>query len=66
MLVKPVANSNQFDSLARIDYQKSEKHSLFGRYLQARLDQPTDADPSNLLSGSTANGSGSHGIGGAS
>jgi len=47
--------SNQFDSLARIDYQKSDKHSLFGRYLQARLDQPTDADPSNLLSGSTAN-----------
>jgi hypothetical protein len=47
-------NSNQFDSLARIDYQKSERHSLFGRYLQARLDQPTDADPANLLSGSTA------------
>jgi len=49
------ANSNQYDSLARVDYQKSDKHSLFARYLQARLDQPSDANPSNLLSGSTAN-----------
>ena len=47
--------SNQFDSLARIDYQKSEKNFLFVRYLQARLDQPSDHDPNNLLSGSTAN-----------
>jgi hypothetical protein len=47
--------SNQYDSLARVDYQKSDKHSLFVRYLQARLDQPSDADPKNLLSGSTAN-----------
>ena len=47
--------SNQFDSLARMDYQKSEKHSLFLRYLQARLDQPSDHDPANLLAGSTAN-----------
>jgi hypothetical protein len=46
--------SNQFDSLGRVDYQKSDKHSLFFRYLQARLDQPSDHDPKNLLSGSTA------------
>jgi hypothetical protein len=48
------AASNQFDSLVRVDYQKSDKHSLFVRYLQARLDQASDNDPKNLLSGSTA------------
>lgn len=47
--------SNTFDSLARSDYQLSDKHSLFLRYLQARLDQASDHDPKNLLSGSTAN-----------
>ncbi len=47
--------SNQFDSLLRVDYQKSDKHTIFGRYLQAVLDQPSDHDPKNLLAGSTAN-----------
>ena len=46
--------SNQYDSLARTDYQKSDKHSLFVRYLQAHLDQPSDYDPKNLLAASTA------------
>jgi hypothetical protein len=47
--------SSQYDSLARGDYQKSDKHSIFLRYLQAHLDQSSDHDPNNLLSGSTAN-----------
>ncbi len=47
--------SNQYDSLLRLDYQKSDKHTIFGRYLQAKLDQPSDHDPMNLLAGSTAN-----------
>jgi hypothetical protein len=48
-------NSNQYDSLARADYQISEKHFIFLRYLLAHLDQPSDFDPSNILTGSTAN-----------
>ena len=47
--------SNQFDSLARGDYQMSDKHFMFLRYLQAKLDQPSDNDPSNLVVGTTAN-----------
>ena len=46
--------SNQYDSLARADYQKSEKQSLYFRYLNAHLDQPSDFDPKNLLAASTA------------
>jgi len=46
--------SNQYDSLARTDFQKSEKHSLYFRYLNAHLDQPSDFDPHNLLAASTA------------
>ena len=47
--------SNQYDSLARADYQKSDRQSLFFRYLNAHLDQPSDYDPKNLLAASTAN-----------
>ncbi|PYS00830.1 MAG: hypothetical protein DMG12_16685 [Acidobacteria bacterium] len=43
------AGSNEYITLGRVDYQASNKHSLFGRYLQARFDQPTDYDPKNLL-----------------
>ena len=46
--------SDQYDSLARVDYQQSDKNSMFVRYLQAKLDQPSDNDPNNLLAGSTA------------
>jgi hypothetical protein len=47
--------SNQYDSLARADYQKSDRQSLFFRYLNAHLSQPSDYDPKNLLGASTAN-----------
>ena len=33
-----------------MDYQLSDKNSLFGRYLEARRDVPTDYDPANVLS----------------
>ena len=36
-------------TLGRMDYQVSDKHSLFGRYLQARRDSPTDYDGTNPL-----------------
>src|SRR5262249_42199541 len=38
-------NSNEYNSLGRIDYQITAKHTLFGRYLQAHLDQQSDFDP---------------------
>jgi len=43
------AGSNEYITLGRVDYQASSQHSLFGRYLNARFDQPTDFDPKNLL-----------------
>jgi hypothetical protein len=47
-------NSNDYNAVGKIDYQKSDRHSLFGRYLASHLFQPTDADPDSLLAGSTA------------
>jgi hypothetical protein len=37
-----------------MDYQKSDKHSIFGRYMMARYDQPSDFDANNLLALSNA------------
>src|SRR5579883_3110304 len=42
-------NSNEFNSLGRVDYQINSKHTFFGRYLQAHLDQASDFDSNNLL-----------------
>jgi hypothetical protein len=44
-------NTNEYIGTGRMDYQKSDQHTIFGRYIAARLSQPTDADPSNLLAG---------------
>lgn len=43
--------TNQTENLgvARIDYQKSEKHSMFGRATVSNLDQPTTYDGKNAL-----------------
>ncbi len=38
------SNSDDTMTLGRIDYQRSDKHSLFGRYELARLDAPSDYD----------------------
>ena len=43
-------NSNEQIIVGRIDYQQSEKNSLFGRYQLARLDTPSDYDGQNILS----------------
>ncbi|PYS45083.1 MAG: hypothetical protein DMG13_32845 [Acidobacteria bacterium] len=41
--------SNERQTLGRMDYQLSDRHSLFGRYFEARLNQPTDYDGKNPL-----------------
>ena len=39
-----VPQTNEGIATGRVDYQWTEKHSIFGRYLDARLDTPTDFD----------------------
>ena len=46
------SDSDEHLSVGRIDYQWSEKHSLFGRYTVARLDSPNDYDGKNAISAS--------------
>ncbi|PYS25851.1 MAG: TonB-dependent receptor [Acidobacteria bacterium] len=41
--------SNERQTLGRVDYQLSGKHSVFGRYFESRLNQPTDYDGKNPL-----------------
>ncbi len=36
--------------VARVDYQASDKHNLFGRYEMVRMDQPNNFDGANQLS----------------
>src|SRR5262249_5960129 len=48
------AGSNEYVTLGRMDYQKSDKHSIFGRYMMNRYDQPSDFDSRNLLALSNA------------
>ena len=43
-------NSDEQIIVGRMDYQQSQKNSLFGRYELARLDTPSDYDGQNLLS----------------
>src|SRR5205085_5623044 len=43
-------NLNEQIIVGRVDYQQSEKNSLFGRFEQARLLTPTDYDGTNLIS----------------
>jgi hypothetical protein len=45
--LKPITNENV--TLAKVDYQWSEKHSLFGRYELAHLVDPPGNTPGNLL-----------------
>ena len=41
---------NEYLPVARVDYQINEKHSMFGRWYQARRPKPTDFDGKNILS----------------
>ena len=43
-------NLNEQIIVGRVDYQQSQKNSLFGRFEQARLLTPTDYDGTNLIS----------------
>jgi hypothetical protein len=49
-----IANDD-YNSLGRADYQLTAKHSLFARYAQAHLYQPTDYNPQNILALVNAN-----------
>src|SRR5205809_4458428 len=44
-------NNDQSQIVLRVDYQKSEKHSLFGRYMRSYSDSPSPFQytPDNLL-----------------
>ena len=41
---------DEYITVGRADYQASEKHSLFGRYLEARRNQATNFDGADILS----------------
>jgi outer membrane receptor protein involved in Fe transport len=47
-------NSDEHIIVGRVDFQKSQQHSIFGRYELARLDAPSNYDGKNWLSVSTA------------
>src|SRR2546428_7457865 len=48
-----VSNPSEYLTVGRVDFQKSEKHSMLFRYMGARKDQPWDYDGKNILSSST-------------
>src|SRR5262249_14215225 len=45
------SNTNAWQFVARVDYQKSDKHSLFGRFLRAYENDPSPFDytPNNIF-----------------
>ena len=45
-----VANQDENQIVAKIDYQKSSRHSLFGRFMLGQLEQGSTFDGSNPLS----------------
>jgi hypothetical protein len=47
-----VSNPSEYLTVGRVDFQKSEKHSMLVRYMGARKDQPWDFDPKNILTSS--------------
>ena len=47
-------NSNEHIYVGKVDYTRSEKHSLFGRFQSAHLLQPTNYDGENLLTSTEA------------
>ncbi|HXP85491.1 MAG TPA: carboxypeptidase regulatory-like domain-containing protein [Bryobacteraceae bacterium] len=49
-----LSNSTENLGVSRIDYQKSEKHSLFGRLTVSNLDAPTTYDGKNGLTDNTS------------
>ena len=47
-------NQDEFAPLARMDWQASDRHSIFGRWEFSRLDTPSDYDGQTILSTSQA------------
>src|SRR6266699_2546518 len=47
-----VSNVNEYLTTGKVDYQKTDKHSLFVRYMGARKDAPWDYDGKNILTSS--------------
>ena len=47
-----VSNYNEYLTTGKVDYQKSEKHSIFFRYMGARRDTSWDYDGRNILTSS--------------
>ena len=45
-----VTNPSEYLIVGKVDYQKSEKQSMFIRFMGARKDQPADYDGKNILS----------------
>ena len=45
-----VANSNEQSYIAKVDYQQSVKNQIFGRYMEAILDQLTNYNGTDILS----------------
>ena len=43
------SNQDEQVSVSRLDYNKSDKQSLFGRFFFAKLDEPSTYDGKNLL-----------------
>ena len=43
------SNQSEHMEVARLDWQQSEKHSIFGRFFVTNLNIPTTFDPSNAL-----------------
>jgi hypothetical protein len=48
-----VSFPDEYLTVTRVDYQKSEKHSMLVRYMGARKDQPWDYNGKNILTSST-------------
>jgi hypothetical protein len=48
-----VSNTNEYLTTAKVDYQKSEKHSIFARYMGAKRTASWDYDGKNILTSST-------------
>ena len=45
-----VLNEDEYVTVGKVDYQFTEKDSMFGRYMEARRNNPTDFDGKNVLS----------------
>ena len=47
------ATEDEYINVGKVDFQASQQHSLFGRYMSASRQQPTDFDGKNILTLST-------------